>query len=414
VAAENPETKPKASASPLSRWQQTMLILVVLVGILPPGQIFAFMLKWPSLATPEELRWGCYYPLLWVFTMGATIYAVLDIHGRRLAWRALAAVLSALLLVPAVESWCMFFQARTSLLPPYYGFYEWLPTPVNLVALATTARMSWRGWSATVLTTLVSTVALAVVAAPHVRPVVQRVQAQYPIVRQVIDSWESANVRSPDSPHVRWDDFWVTGVWAKSGSEITPELIARCPRLRWLDLSSTGVGDDEMAGVEALQDLLELRLNHTHVSDTTLERLTRLPRLYQLELADTIVTDHGLAHLSGARQLRQLDLGNARISGDGLRHLSGLEGLRELSLGGTDVKDEDLRHLAEMTSLVKLDLSNTAITDQGLGHLLDLSSLERLDVAGTEATPDGVEDWKKRHEDRHSGHCWVRGKETRP
>ena len=52
VAAESPETAtPKSSASSLSRWQQTMLILVVLVGILPPGQIFAFMLKWPSLET---------------------------------------------------------------------------------------------------------------------------------------------------------------------------------------------------------------------------------------------------------------------------------------------------------------------------------------------------------------------------
>jgi hypothetical protein len=369
-----------------------------------------------SLSTPEELRWGCYYPLLWMFTMGATVYAVLDARGRRLAYRTLAAVLSVLLLVPALENWCMFFQARTSLVPPYYGFYPWLPTPVNLVALATTAKMSWRGWACTLGIGVLSTVGVATIAAPHVRPVVQRIQAQYPIVRRVIDSWETAHVRSPDSPHVRWDDFWVTGVWAKSApiKEITPELIARCPRLRWLDLSSTGVGDDELAEIELLMGLEELLLNYTRIGDVTLERLARLPRLRQLELADTSITDTGLKHLSGAQQLRQLDLSNARISGDGLLHLAGIEGLHTLSLGGTDVQDEDLEHLAEMKSLVELDLNNTAITARGLEQLLDLPSLKRLNVAGTEATPDGVEDWQKRYEERHGGYCWVRGKEVRP
>jgi hypothetical protein len=348
--------------------------------------------------------------------MGATAYAVFDTQGRRVAWRALAAVLSVTLLVPAVESWCMFFQARTSLLPPYFGFYEWFPTPVNLVALATTARMSWRGWSATVMIALVSTVTLAVVVTPHLRPVVRRIQAQYPVVRQVIDSWESAHVRSPESPRVRWDDFWVTGAWAKSAplKEIAPELIAQCPRLKYLDLSSSGVGDDELAEIGVLTDLEELSLNHTHVSDPTLERLARLPRLRRLELADTSLTDAGLAHLSDAQQLRQLDLGNARISGDGLLHLAEIEELHELSLGGTDVQDEDLKYLAGLKSLEELNLSNTAITDQGLEHLNNLPNLSRLYVAGSDATPDGVAEWEQRYEDRHGSHCWVRGKAVRP
>jgi hypothetical protein len=394
-----------------------MLILVVLVGILPPGQMFVFMLKGPlSLRSPLELRWGCYYPLLWLATMGTTIYVVIDARGGRLAWRGLAGVLSVLLLVPAVETWCAFFQARTSLVPPVYGFYPRLPIPVNLVALATTARMSWRGWISALAVGAFGAVIMAVAAAPHVRPVVQRIQAQYPVVRQVIDSWESAHVRSLESPRIRWNDFWVTGVRAKSAPirKITPDLITHCPRLRWLDLSSTGVGDDELAEIEVLTGLEELSLNYTRISDVTLERLARLPRLRQLELADTSITDAGLAHLSDAQQLRQLDLGNARISGDGLLHLAGIEELHELSLGGTDVQDEDLKHLGGMESLAELNLSNTAITDQGLEHLNDLPNLNRLYVAGTDATPDGVENWSKRYEDRHGGHCWVRGKEKRP
>lgn len=347
--------------------------------------------------------------------MGTTIYAVLDTRGRRFAWRGLAAVLSVLLLVPAVGTWCEFFQARTSLVPPVYGFYPWLPMPVNLVALATTARMLWRGWISVVVVGAFGAVITAVAAAPHVRPVVQRIQAQYPVVRQVIDSWESADVRSLESPRIRWNDFWVTGVRAKSAPirKITPELITQCPRLKLLDLSSTGVGDDELAEIAVLTGLEELNLNHTHVSDVTLERLARLPQLRQLELADTSITDAGLAHIGDAQQLRQLDLGNAPISGDGLLHLARIKELHELSLGGTDVQDEDLKLLARMKSLVELDLSNTAITDQGLEHLLDLSSLKRLNVAGTEATSDGVEGWKKRYEDRHGGYLWVRGKDAR-
>jgi hypothetical protein len=41
-----------------------------------------------------------------------------------------------------------------------------------------------------------------------------------------------------------------------------------------------------------------------------------------------------------------------------------------------------------------------------------LLCVPRMHVAGTEATPEGVEDWKKRYEDRHGGHFWVRGKGT--
>jgi hypothetical protein len=398
----------------LSPWRQTMLVLVLLVGVLPPGQIFAFMAKGPlSMETPEELRWGCYYPLLWLATMGATLYAVADPRGKRLVWRGTAAILSVLLLVPAVEAWCMFFQARTSLVPPYYGFYPWLPTPMNLVALATTARIAWRGWVSVVAIGLLGAGLAAAVIVPRVRPVVQRVRAQYPLVRQVIDSWEAVILRSPESPRIRWDDFWVTGVWAQSApiSEITPELIAQCPRLIYLDLASTGVGDDEMAGVEALQDLRELNLNHTRVSDVTLKRAARLPRLSQLKLDNTSITDDGLAHLRDAQQLRRLDLRNTPISGSGLRHLVGLKELEGLSLGGTDVQDEDLQHLAGLKSLHNLDLSVTAITDQGLRHLLDHASLEQLNIAGTKITSEGIKEWEALFKDRHGSHCWVLGKE---
>ena len=299
------------------------------------------------------------------------------------------------------------------IVPPFHGFYPWLPTPVNLVALATTAKMSWRGWISVIGVGLLSVAIAAAVAVPRVQPVAQRVRTQYPLVRRVIDSWQSASVRSPESAHIRWDDFWVTGVWAESApiANITHELIAQCPRLKYLDLSSIAVGDDEMAGVEALGDLEELRLNHTRVGDATLERLARLPRLRELQLADTTVTDAGLARLREAHQLRQLDLGNARISGRGLAHLAGLEGLRELSLGGTDVQDDDLKYLAGLKSLQDLGLGNTAITDQGLPYLLDLSGLEQLNVAGTTVTPEGAEKWQRLFEERNNHRCWVRGKE---
>jgi hypothetical protein len=413
MVAETPETKPTPSDPLLSGWQRMMIVLVLLFGILPPAQIFVFMAKGPSLQSPEELRWGCFFPLLWLATMGTTVYALLEIRGRRLVWRVIATVLSLLLLGPAVESWCVFFQARTSLVPPYYGFYPWLPTPVNLVALATTTRMSWRGWISVIGVGMLIAVALAAVSKPYVRPVVDRIRAQYPPVRQVLDCWESASVRSPESAHIRWDDFWVTGIWAESAPirEITPNLIAQCPRLRYLDLASTGVDDGDMAGVEALQDLQDLSLNHTRVGDVTVERLAQLPRLEKLELANTAITNDGLAHLRDAQQLRQLDLGNTRISGAGARHLTGLKELHELSLRGTDVRDEVLKHLATMKSLEKLDLSMTAITDDGLQYLLDLASLERLNVAGTEATLEGVAEWKTLFKDRHGSQCWVRGKD---
>lgn len=388
------DDKSSAPVSKPSRWQQAMAALAVLTGVLPPLQILAFMSKSFSLQTPGEWRLGCYYPLLTLAAMGATVYAVADGGRRRLPWRILACLLTLVLFVPAVEWWCLLFEARTSLVPPYYGLWQWFPIPVNLLALATTVRLSRREWKLVAAVTSLGMGALVAIALPPIWPIVVRIRHQYPPAREITELGEKA--------HIRWDDFWVTGVRAPETriAHGKADLLYEFPQLRRLDLAWTGLGDAEMRYIDTLARLQEVNLSRTQISDATLEKLSRLPELSSLDVGRTAVTDAGLERLVKAnpQRLKELMLDDTRITTRGFQALGKLKGLRHLSLSWTAVQDADLEHLADMESLTHLCLNNTAITDQGLEHLLALPNLDRLEVERTDVTAEGVARWQDRRE----------------
>ena len=81
-------------------------------------------------------------------------------------------------------------------------------------------------------------------------------------------------------------------------------------------------------------------------SDKHLAYLNRLPKLEFIDLSGTSVGDAGLVHLKVLSHLSNLNLSFTQITDDGLTHLSGLTSLWYLYLDGTEITDAG-RHVIQ-------------------------------------------------------------------
>jgi uncharacterized membrane protein/mono/diheme cytochrome c family protein len=121
------------------------------------------------------------------------------------------------------------------------------------------------------------------------------------------------------------------------------------------------------AQVEMLLPLAEqitfLDLSRTGIGDQDLAIIGRLPHLTRLRLEQTAITDAGLTHLSGLQHLEYLNLYGTAITDVGLQSLSSLENLRSLYLWQTAVTQAGAERLRQQLARleVKLGLSQTAM-----------------------------------------------------
>jgi hypothetical protein len=155
------------------------------------------------------------------------------------------------------------------------------------------------------------------------------------------------------------------------------------------------IGDDELAHLEGLPGLVDLRILSHQVTDAGLVHLKELTGLRALILDNTAMKGEGLAHVKGLASLQQLSLMNTHVTDAGLRHLNTMTSLQGLGLSGTDGTDAGLVHLAELTGLQVLVLNNTRVTDAGLSHLKGLTGLNRLSLVNTKVTDGGVAELKR-------------------
>lgn len=103
------------------------------------------------------------------------------------------------------------------------------------------------------------------------------------------------------------------------------------------------------------------------------------------------VGDEGLAHLKEVGNLVWLNLRGTKITDAGLEHLSQIKTLTRLHLEKTGITDAGLSHLAGLENLEYLNLYGTKITDAGLEQLKGLKKLKKLYVWQTDVTKDGAE-----------------------
>ncbi len=98
----------------------------------------------------------------------------------------------------------------------------------------------------------------------------------------------------------RREQLWAVDL---SDTQITApqtKKLSGCDWIRFLDLSGTNLGDDELGFLTTLTKLQELKLNRTPTTDGVIENLNELDQLLVLESKQTKLTAEGLCELDKA------------------------------------------------------------------------------------------------------------------
>lgn len=126
------------------------------------------------------------------------------------------------------------------------------------------------------------------------------------------------------------------------------------------------MGQHHVAGLTKLFDLNLFGL--MSVKEPGLKHLKKMPKMTNLNLQSTGVTDEGLAGIKDLTQLKSLMLPE-KISDAGLVHVKNLKDLESLNVYHSTVTDAGLVHFEGLTRLRDLDVGETKVTDAGVSKL---------------------------------------------
>lgn len=174
------------------------------------------------------------------------------------------------------------------------------------------------------------------------------------------------------------------GLAVSSGAR-PPNWVA--PLLNWL-------GEPQASQVSQLffEDLVMVRLNAEATSIPSdrltwiLKELARCPRLRRLELTLLHLTADDTQSIGRLAGLEKVAVVRCSLAPPHWEFLSGLTSLRELDLSDCEFADTDAGFLAPLSSLHSLNLSGTQVTDKALPELKKLRALRDLDLTGAQVT----------------------------
>ncbi|QEG20240.1 redoxin domain-containing protein [Mariniblastus fucicola] len=202
-----------------------------------------------------------------------------------------------------------------------------------------------------------------------------------------------------------------------NGSKVTGKGINSLLMLQNFKSLSLGAYDDgspvNMEGMTKFGNLFQLEhlnLSGSGISDEDLKQIQRLTMLKSLTLDYTNVTDAGLSALEGMKDLEKLrfyrkrgqlgdraaeelaKLPNLRkvtahwnLTPAGIEQLTKMKKLESISLSDT-VTDREMELIATMKGLKRLSLQNCPVTDEGITHLESMPQLEDVAISRTNAT----------------------------
>ncbi len=163
------------------------------------------------------------------------------------------------------------------------------------------------------------------------------------------------------------------------------KLIGELDTLRYLDLSGTGIVDEDLKHIAGLSQLENLVLRDTQITNQGLNHLMGLSQLSVLKLggyqSDKFEIDFPEGASENVRKNWEKRLGefwHCQINDDGLRQLAKLINLAELALIHSDISESGLAHLAKLPKLKSLDIFGTKLSDQGYKLLQSLPALESI------------------------------------
>lgn len=189
--------------------------------------------------------------------------------------------------------------------------------------------------------------------------------------------WYGVPDQKPRTPKFMRSLFWdapvlddIHAIMVDSPKPIEPEdfeSLTDLPKLRYLSVTESGVGDEHLK-------FLKSRF-----------------RLQDLELRCPSVTDEGVRHvIQECPNLEFLSLRQSSISGGILGEIASMRKLEELNLAETMIQNGDLVALENMPKLKFLGLSKH-ITDAGLESIIRIPTLESLEFHGSPITDEGVD-----------------------
>ncbi|MCI0358922.1 MAG: protein kinase [Planctomycetaceae bacterium] len=170
---------------------------------------------------------------------------------------------------------------------------------------------------------------------------------------------------------------------------------ARCARsISILDTPSLKLTRKNVAALQALDNLAELRGMIDDTDDDALTALSGLPPLKSLRLQanKSGVLGPKSAAAIAAHRVDTLIINHARMSPEVARALGGMPALKTLSLmTSTNVTNEVVAELARSPSLESLNLWYADISDDGLAPLAQLKTLRLLVVPAANVTAEGAQ-----------------------
>jgi mono/diheme cytochrome c family protein len=203
-------------------------------------------------------------------------------------------------------------------------------------------------------------------------------EEQIALIRKWIEQgaeWpDDLELKVPEDPRMKDDPLFGPGV------EITEAEEAAVAKARELGALALRIAQN----TNWLR--VDFSLGGKEVGDDDLAILKDMPNLVELDLGGTKVTDAGLEHLAGLTNMVRLHLEKTAITGAGLVHLKDMQKLNYLNLYGTQVTDEALEHLKGLPKLKKLYLWQAQVTPEGATKLKE--AIAELDVnLGIEEKP---------------------------
>ncbi len=176
-------------------------------------------------------------------------------------------------------------------------------------------------------------------------------------------------------------------------SFVVPQSVFRigvCRQLKSLHLNRhPRLMSVDMFWLKQMEQLEHLDLSETWVDSIILEIISDMPRLRKLDLSSTGCTERGYWNIRGSESLEELTLANCTVGGRVGAILKSFPNLRRLDLTNCSLGDEDLKSWPEHLRLQELSLSgNKSLTTRGLEMLPNLPELKVLDINCTSISGD--------------------------
>jgi hypothetical protein len=199
------------------------------------------------------------------------------------------------------------------------------------------------------------------------------------------------------------ESLWRVSLAGATVSTSDLKNLSDCGWICSLNLSNTNVGDDAMAHVAGMQNIVELRLANTNLTDTGVRQLSPMRSLLILDVAGTAVSYRALADLErvipGANFQEQSAIARARAAGIIIDVDAPLQGLTWPFARRSSPK--------EVIASIELDLTRLGLhpdvagaihitepmvlTKAHIEHLRRLTSAESFSASGVQFPPGGLE-----------------------